>query len=424
MEGKGRSSLRVTILTHIFWPEGADYKNRQLAAALAQRGHDVTVIAPFPNYPLGRVFDGYHQSWRQWESVDGFRILRLPLYANQSASGFKRFLNYMSFTLMVATTGLMLSGRSDVVFVYSPPMTLGCAAALFRLFRRSRVLLDVVDLWPEAIAGSGMTSSRWVLKISEHIAKRAYRLADRITVLTEGYRQNLLRRGVPAAKMELIPPFADHHLYSRRERDAEFGRQHALAGKFCVLYAGNVGRFQDMDSVVAAARLLRGMESIRLVLVGDGVELQRLRHQVAAQAIANVIVTGSYPVERIPGILAWGDVLLLPLSRDPYMAINLPSKACGYLAAGRPILVCAEGEVSRILDASEGGLCCEPGNPDALASTIRVLYELPQSDRDAMGLRNRDLYEERYSDKVVVQRYVDAIESMCAGRRGHQEKRH
>lgn len=208
-----------------------------LATRLAERGHDVTVLAPFPNYPLGRLYDGYKLSWRQWEKVNGVRVLRVPLYPDHSSSGFKRILNYGSFTASVVTIGLMLTDRMDVIFVHSPPMTLGWAAGLFKFLYKSPILLDVVDLWPEAISGSGMVSSSLVIKITEWIALGAYALADRISVLTNGYASRLQSAGVSKLKMLVTPPSADGDLFQVTERNRKFGEIYELEGKFCIIHA-------------------------------------------------------------------------------------------------------------------------------------------------------------------------------------------
>lgn len=406
--------MHLLIITHIFWPEGADYKNRILAEEFARRGHDVTVLAPFPNYPLGRVYDGYRQSWRQWEYMEGFRVLRVPLYPKHSRSAFERMLNYMSFTLSASTIGFLLSGKVDVIFVFSPPMTLGWPAGLFRLFRGTPILLDVVDLWPEAIIGSGMVSRGFIPWATEWIAKTAYKISTKMTVLTEGYRLNLIEKGVPAHKMEVIPPWADGSVFYETDPDPEFGRKYNLVGKFNVIYTGNIGPFQDFSNILKAAELLRDVDRLRFVLVGEGQDKEKMARHAKKKGINNVIFTDAYSTKHMSGIMAWADALLITLRGDSYLAINLPSKICTYMAAGRPILACAKGVVVKVVEESGIGLTCPPGNPDQLAKTLLRLLGNSKEDLKLMGERSRLLFKTRYDEKIVVGRYVELLESMGA----------
>jgi len=405
--------MKVLIITHIFWPEGADFKNLALAKELVEHGHEVTVLTAFPNYPLGRLYDGYKLAWRQWEQVNGVHILRVPLYPDHSSSWLKRSLNYGSFMLSASTIGLMLAGRVDVIFVYSPPMTLGLTAGLFKLFHRAPILLDVVDLWPDAIFGSGMVSSGFLVKASGWIANIAYHLADKITVLTDGFESRLESVGVPKGKISVIPPWADRGLYSRAERNPEFGDKYALHGKFCIIHAGNVGPFQDIDNVLSAAERLRSIDDLRIIFVGGGRDLEKVKKEKEARSLDNVIFTGSYPVEEMAGIIAWGNALLVSLRSDPYLSINLPSKVPAYLAAGKPIIACAEGETGRLIADNHVGLCCTPGDPTLLAETVKRFMALSEEECGEMGKRSRKTFEMLYDKDILIGKYISMLETMA-----------
>ncbi len=383
-----------------------------LATRLAERGHDVAVLTAFPNYPLGRLYEGYRLSWRQWEHVNRIRILRVPLYTDHSSSGFKRILNYGSFTASVMTIGLMLIDRVDVIFVYSPPMTLGLAAGLFKFLHQAPILLDVVDLWPDAIRGSGMVSSFSLTKISEWIAQGAYSLADRILVPTDGYASCLQSAGISKRKMLVMPPWADADLYQATERNRKFGKTYELEGKFCVIHAGNIGPFQDISNVLAAAEKVRHIDRFRVVFVGGGRDLETMKKEKEGRRLDNVIFAGSYPVEEMPGILAWGNALLVSLRSDPYMSINLPSKMATYMAVGRPIIACAEGETSRLVTEHRLGFCCSPVDPAALAEAFVQSMDLPEEESRRMGNRSRALFEQSYAKDVIVEKYVSLLEEM------------
>lgn len=406
--------MKVLILSHIFWPEGADFKNMALATELVERGHEVTALTGFPNYPIGRVYDGYKLSWRQWERVKGVDILRVPLYPDHSSSGMKRLLNYGSFSLSTSTIGLALAGKADAVFVYSPPMTLGLTAGLFRFLHGAPILLDVVDLWPDAILGSGMVSSNFLIECGGWIAKSAYRLADKITVLTEGYASRLESAGVPKDKISVMPPWADGAQYFKADRNEEFGERHSLEGKFCIIHAGNIGPFQDLENVLSAAERLRDQTSFRLIFVGGGRDLEMMKKEKERRRLDNVIFTGARPVEEMSGIFAWADAMLVSLRPDPYLAINLPSKAPAYMAAGKPIIACAQGETARLVTEHELGMSCEPRDPQMLAETFMRFMSISKEERKSMGDRSRFLFEHKYDKDLLISKYVRMLEAMAS----------
>jgi glycosyltransferase involved in cell wall biosynthesis len=410
--------MNVLIITQVFWPEAVDFKNISLARELTRRGHKVTVLTAFPNYPLGRIYDGYKLSWRKWESVEGIRVLRVPHYPDHSSSGLKRVLNYGSFTLAVSTIGLMSVDRPDVVFLYAPPMTLGFTAAIFKLFYRVPVLMDVVDLWPEAIAGSGMVSSGFVMRVAGMLSNFACRVADKITVPTEGFAARLGMAGGARVKnkISVSPNWADKTVYYQAEKDRDFGGKFALENKFCIIHAGNIGPFQDIRNVLLAADRLRDIKALRIILVGGGRDLAEMKDLKAKLKLDNVIFAGSYPAVKMPGIFAWGDAMLVSLRADPYLAINFPSKIPGYMAAGRPIIACAEGEASKLVAENDLGLCCKPGDPAALADVVRRFYLLDRSARDKMGENGLSVFSRLYDKDVLVGGYVNSLEVLGARR--------
>lgn len=404
--------MKVLIITHIFWPETADYKNLVLAQALLSKGHDVTVIAPFPNYPLGRLYDGYVMSLKQWELVEGVKVLRVPLYIDHSTSGFKRMLNYGTYTLSASSIGLLNIGKVDAVFVYAPPMTLGFTAFLYKKFFNARILLDVVDLWPDAIVGSGMVTKKIFINISGWIAKKAYQQADKITVLTEGYAKKVTSVGVPKDKIIVMPPWADAKVFISAEPDLDFLKKNQLEGKFCIIHAGNIGPFQDIENILHAAVLLRDKKEIRIVFVGAGRDFEKMKRKAFELKLENVTFTGSYPASRMPGIYAVAKGLLVSLRHDPYLSINLPSKIPGYLASSKPIICCADGESKRLIKDYGIGLACQPGDPLKLSETINNFMELNENERHEMGKRSRDIFDKLFDKDVLLKKYIDILEGM------------
>lgn len=403
--------LHVAILTHIAWPEPADFKNLPLAQALRGRGHRVTIITGFPNYPLGRLYDGYRLRWREWEYHDDVRILRLPLYPDHSASGVKRMLNYLSFTAAAATLGLAQAGPTDVLFIYSPPMSLGIPARLFKKIRHASVLLDVVDLWPDAVIGSGMSKSPIAARVSSWFAKQAYRSADSITVLSEGFRRRVAEYTRPGVPVIVRGPWA-----SDQRAEPASSKVGVSRTPFRVVHAGNMGVLQGLETTLAAAEILRN-DDVEFELVGGGSQLNELRQLASSRDLDNVSLPGQRPADEMPEVLDRADALLVSLKPDPYLDINMPSKVASYLAAGKPLLASAGGDVANLVNARGVGLVSEPGDPVSLAANILRLKE-SAAERNSMGVRARELFLSSFSRDDGIAEYVAMIEKMGGSAEG------
>lgn len=403
--------MRILIVTQIFWPEVADYKNRKLASKLVNKGHDVTVLTCFPNYPLGRIYDGYKQKLRQWDNIDGIRILRVPIYPDHSNSIIKRAFHYISFFLTCLIIGTTSVDKPDVIFVDSSPMTVGLATGIYKLLRIP-IFMDIVDLWPEAITSSDMDSSGFANGVAIIIAKISYAFASKIGVPTEGFKTALITRGLKDDKVTVLPIWADKNILVDKERDFEFGEKYNLNGKKCIIHAGNIGYFQAIEYVLLTAEILQYYENIHFVFVGGGRDLDLMKEKCKDLSLNNVTFTGVYAADKMSGILAWADALLVSLRAHPYLSINFPSKMSAYMAAGRPIIAFAEGESQRLVDENNLGFSCPPERPEELARTIINLFNLSDSELKTMGLRAQKLLKERYNEDVILDRYIYEIENL------------
>ncbi len=193
--------MRVAILTQYYPPEPIP-KPHELARGLAERGHEVVVITAFPNYPAGRLYPGTRVRPWKWDSVDGIRVLRLPLCPDHSRSAVRRVLNYGSFALTAASLGSVLGGRVDAMFAEHPPLTIGLAAWFLGRVRRIPFLYGVNDLWPESIEATGMVRNQGFLRFIGRLERFVYKRAAAIAVISNGIKQNLVGKGVPPEKVQ------------------------------------------------------------------------------------------------------------------------------------------------------------------------------------------------------------------------------
>ncbi|MDB4948262.1 MAG: glycosyltransferase [Gemmatimonadetes bacterium] len=396
-------SLRILLLSQYYDPE--PFKGDALGGGLVRRGHRVTAVTGFPNYPLGRTYEGYRQRPWQWERRRGVRVLRLPMYPDHTRSAVRRALTYGTFAASASTLGPALCGPQDVMWVYHPPLTVaGPALAISRL-RRVPFVLEIQDLWPETLAATGMVGSPRLLGAVGRAAMALYRRASALVVISEGFKRNLAAKGVPADKVHVIPNWADEEVYRPVAPDPALARRWGLEGRFNVMFGGNLGPAQGLGTVLDAADRLRGLPDVQLVLVGEGVDREGLERSAAERGLTNVRFLPRQPPEAMPALYALADALLLHLRRDPLFEITIPSKTLAYLACGRPVLCAVPGDAAEAVLGAGAGVACPSEDPAALAEAVRTLHAMPSLRREAMGAAGRAAYLALYSQEGAIGRY-------------------
>lgn len=395
--------MRILLVSFWYHPEPVT-KPHNLAVALVERGHAVTVIAGFPNYPEGRVYSGYRMRLYQRETIDGVNILRVAHLVDHSRSAFRRILAYLTFALAAASLGAVLTPRPDVIWSYQ----VGLPGVLLAAIKRAPLVHEVQDLWPDWGRTATHGLHGWLFSLLAAQERLIYRRAKVVTTISEGFRRALLARGVPACKIALTANWADDALFRPVAQDPELGEREGLAGKFNVVYGGNIGVAQDLGVALEAAHQLQDLPQVQFVLIGDGAERQALSRRAQQSGLANVRFLGPRRPEEMAGYFAYADVLLLPLAQDPAYAITIPSKTYAYLASGRPILAAADGDVAQLIRTSGAGAVCAPHDAVALASAIRAFVALPSDRQAAMGEAGRTAFLTQFSRTQVMARY-DAV---------------
>jgi putative colanic acid biosynthesis glycosyltransferase WcaI len=393
--------MRVIFLTQWFDPEPAAIRGLPFARWLAARGHEVRVLTGVPNYPGGRIYPGYRIRFWQREVMEGIDVLRVPLYPSHDGSALSRIANYGSFALSAATLGSALVGGGDVAYVYHPPATVGLPAMALRLFRRLRFVYHIADMWPESVVDSGMLGQgtrRWLARhLLSAWCRAVYDRASAITVLSPGFKNILVERGVSPDKIHVIYNWTDESAFRPVARDPMLAADLGLAGKFNIIYAGNLGAFQGIDTVIRAAARLKDLPDLQVVIVGTGqkeIELRELARELGA---VNVRFVGRRQYWEMPKIYALADVLLVHLRDLSFFESTIPSKTQVALASGRPILMAVRGNAADIVRDSGAGIVCQPETVDELADSMLKLAYTDRDELEAMGARGRAYYCERMS---------------------------
>jgi glycosyltransferase involved in cell wall biosynthesis len=404
--------MRVLILTEYYQPEPIP-KPSEVADGLRRRGHHVTVLTGLPNYPQGVLYPGYHL--RPWlrERVRDVPVLRVFQVPYHGLSVVGRMLNYGSF-MVAAIVGGLLVEKPDVIYVFYPPLTVGIAARVIGGFRRVPFVLDVQDIWPDAVISSGLLREGLLTQFMGRLERWLYRGARRILTVTEGALRNLSAKGVPEEKLVILPnwimgdaaepPSSESIQQARAELDADHD--------FVVTFAGNLGALQDLDTVVEAAELLqRDGQRIAVRIIGDGSERKRLEHLATSKELKNLRFLGPYPSARMSAFFAASDALVVHLNAGKLTDLILPTKTLAYLAAGRPIIAATSGATAELIDRAHAGLTAPGGDSQALAAAMLEMSELPNDERQAMGDRGRLVALIEFDREKLIDRLALVLET-------------
>ena len=403
--------MRILLLTQWFQPE-PQFKGLPLAQALIARGHEVEVLTGFPNYPGGEVYPGYRIRAWQRETMDGVRVTRTALYPSHDRSVVRRSLNYVSFALSSALLALTLR-RPDVVYVYCPPMTAAAGAVMLRLLRGVPYVIDVQDLWPDTLASTGMVNSGLIMRLVGAWSKQAMKRAARLVVLSPGFKTRIAARGI-AVPIDVIPNWAPGEIVASAAVLPV--RVRADGERFNILFAGNMGKAQALDTVLEAARILATKAAlVHFTLIGAGVGAEALSEKCVAMGLDNVSFLPARPIDEMGPLFADADALLVHLRDDPLFAITIPSKTQAYLAVGRPILMGVRGNAAALVEAAGAGLVFAPEDADGLVAAAKTLLRMTAEARAAMGQAGAAYYREHLAfDKGVdalTQVLIDAAAS-------------
>ena len=409
--------MRILILSQFYEPEPIP-KPHELAVALVARGHRVRVITGFPNYPHGTLYPRYKLRPWKWESRDGVSIIRIPLVPDHSRSSVRRVLNYGSFMASAGLLGPMTTASADVMYVWHPPLTVGVAAWIIGMARRIPFVYGVHDLWPEAIAATGMVKSERVLRLLGRLERFVYRRASTIAVVSPGFKRNLESKGVPPEKVHVLPDWADESIYRPVPPSDSLAEETGMARRFNVLFGGNMGLAQALHSVVDAAQILSQVPDIQFVFAGDGVDRVRLENMVNERGIGNVRFLGRQPPEQMPHLYALSDVLLAHFKRDPLFEISIPGKVFAYMACQRPVLMASEGDAAEIVRSAGAGMTCPAEDPEALAGSVLSLYHMDPQSRARMGESGRRAFLQQYSRDILVRRHEELLHQVAQGPMG------
>lgn len=393
---------RVVFVTITFNPEPGALRALALAKRLSDEYEwDVEVITAIPWYPLGRFYDGYPSRSYQLEAMDGIPVHRVWLYPSHDRSAARRALTYVSFMMSALLFASWRVRRAPVIYQADNLPTTAFVVAVLKAFWGARVVQHIGDLWPDTVLASGMISrgviSRIVSRAMHAVMRWVYATNDVITVITEGFRQTLVARGVAESKVHVLPNWAEEDRLAPVPAEPAVRRELELDQRFLVLYAGNFGPLQALGVVLDAAEEL-GKESAQFVLIGDGSTKAEMVAEAQRRGLSDrVIFLAPRPVAEMPRLNSAADALLVHLRDEPFLRETVPSKTQVSLLAGRPVLMGCRGAAARIIEQAGAGICFAPEDGHALADAVRKLVALGHDARESMGASGALYYEQHLS---------------------------
>jgi len=397
--------MRVLVLSQYYWPEG--FQINDVVRSLVARGTDVDVLTGKPNYPEGAVFRGYRAWGCLVEKREGANIYRVPLLPRGANSALRLAMNYLSFVVAGLLCGpwLLRGRRYDCIFVYAPSPILQVLPALFLgWIKRCGVIVWVQDLWPDSLEATGYVRNPRLLRVVEMLVRVIYRNTDLLLVQSHAFVAPVtqLAAGRPVA---YLPNSVDPVFYN--PPTVPVPEITELNSGFPVVFAGNVGAAQAVETIVEAATLLMGHPHIRFVVFGQGSRRNWMLAQVEALGLTNLHLAGRFPVETMPGLLRKAAVLLVTLADEPIFRATVPNKIQAYMAVGRPILACLNGEGARLVVESGAGIAVPAQDARRLADAVLQLYAMAQDARDRLGENGRRYFKANFDhDQLVDQLLV------------------
>ncbi len=401
---------KVSIHTMYFLPEfgSAPILMNELASHLAHKGYEVEVMTTLPRPPHDK---DYPRRLYYKEERDGFPAKRVMTNFTKNPLG--RLVAWSLYTL-ASFINLLSIRRGDVLFLRLPPLQLGITGILGRVWRRAPFILNVQDIHPDLSIESGILRNPLAIRLAQGFEKWTYKHSPTIVVISEGFKKNLMDKGVPAWKIHVIPNWVDTDFLKPMGKDNPISRKYGLDNKFTVMYSGTISISSNLalERVLEAAKLLEPEKDVRIIIVGEGLKKQSLEDKARALGLKNAVFLPFQPYETLPGLLSSSDVLLVPLDREK-SHLSVPSKVYNFMAAGRPILGLADrsSEVAGLIESTGCGVCVEPDDPQAIAAAVLYLKKSP-AVVEKCAANGRRYAETMFSKNVVLKQYEELIESV------------
>lgn len=405
--------MKILLVSQYFWPE--TLRITEVVQSLRDTGCDVTVLTGQPNYPEGVIPSGYSAASLRTQVRDGLTIHRVPLVPRGRGGALRLLINYLSFIVSAVVFGpwLLRGQRFDVILVYAPSPILQAIPAIWLAWvKQAKLVTWVQDLWPESLRATGFVRSPQVLRAVAVVVRWIYRRNDMLLVQSQAFVEPVVRM---AGRTPVVyQPNPGELAFSAPVMDRTSPLE--LEPGFNVVFAGNLGKVQALDTVLAAAHLLLSEPDVRFVLIGSGSRSEWLQQEILRHGLNNVRMPGRFPSSDMPAILAQASALLVSLIRDPIMSQTVPSKVQAYLAAGKPIIASLDGEGARVIVQAGAGVACPAQDARALADAVIHMRDALPGERQKMAQCGLSYYDLHFEPKLLSRRLAGILFALVSGK--------
>lgn len=405
--------MRILIVSQYFWPEF--FIINDVVQTLSSQGHSIKVLTGKPNYPNGKIFDGYTQQGVQEEFfAKDIPVFRAPLRPRKTAGAKNLFLNYWSFIWngLRFFPAAVKNEQYDVIFVFAPsPITMAIPAIYLKWKLKTHLVIWVQDLWPESLSATGFIKNRLILRLVKYLVKAIYYFSDTLLVQSKAFIEPVtaLSKG---EKVHYFPNVIndDRKVGISESEHLSKELETVLDNHFCFMFAGNIGQAQSIETIICAAEKIQHISEIKLIIVGSGSALASAKRMVEQKQLHNVIFTGRYPAEVMPFLFSKAKGLLVTLRDQDIFSYTVPSKVQAYLCAGRPIIASINGEAARVIVEAKSGLVCSAEDSGGLADKMSELFYMSQAEREVIGENGRRYFLENFELKQKCTELIDILQ--------------
>ena len=397
--------MRILVISQYFYPE--NFRINDLCYGLKEKGHNVTVLTGKPNYPNGRFYEGYGFFKKKFEIINGINIYRSNLIPRGEGSGFRLFVNYLSFVFFGLFRLFFIKKKFDKIFVYAPsPITVGYLGAFASFLFRAKPYLWVHDLWPESVKDAGGIKNEIVLSLVNLMTKSIYYFYQTILVQSPSFKKYLMAQGVNEKKIIYYPYYAES-FYNIVDQKPDL--EEIFSKKLNLVFAGNIGVAQSFDTIIKSVKVASEMlDDFQFIILGEGRDKNRVLDKIESMSLTNNFkFLGSFPPEEMPNFFASADALVVSLKKSKIFSMTIPGKLQSYLASGKPIIASLDGIGAEIIKESSSGYVTPSEDHHGLAKSIINFDKLSLEQRSKLGANARKYFEKEFERDKLLLKLID-----------------
>jgi glycosyltransferase involved in cell wall biosynthesis len=389
--------MNILIISQYFWPE--NFKINDVAKGLVAKGYNVSVLTGLPNYPKGKIFEGYSFHKNKKENYDGITIYRSPVIPRGSGSGVRLFLNYFSLALLASLRVLFIKNKIDKILVYEPsPVTIGIPAIIAKYRFKAPIFFWVQDLWPESVVAAGGITNKFMINLISKLTRFIYQHCEKILVQSKAFIPYILNQNVSNSKIIYLPNSTES-FYNKVDVKNKFKKLMPKVGPI-LMFAGNIGEAQGFSTMIKSASYLNNLGiKVNWVILGDGRQRELIEKKINDLGLLKCFFfLGSYPSEEMSNFFACADALLVTLKKNLIFSMTIPNKIQSYMACSKPIIASIDGEGGRVILEAKCGLVSPSEDYISFSKSIIDFLKLKADEKELMG-KNARLYFEKEFDR-------------------------